>query len=143
MEKNAGFSFIELVIVIAIVGILSSLAAPRLLQWRTSTKLRGEVSTFYGNLKKAKSRAIRDNADVTVTFPSSNSYTISGAGIGSSNYDMDGEVAFTTSSTITFNSRGLTGATANIDFNDKKRIRINRFGVMNIQTSYDGGTTWN
>ena len=41
MKNNAGFSLLELMIVLAVFAILSSIAVPSFLSWRSEAKLKG------------------------------------------------------------------------------------------------------
>ena len=79
--KNArsgqlGFSLIELMVVVAIVAIISSLTVPSFLRWRTDAKLRGAISNLKGDLELAKMMAIRENAFVVTRFKSDGNYVI-------------------------------------------------------------------
>ena len=74
-DTESGFSLIEIMVVIAIVGIIASLAVPSFLRSRTEAKLRGAASNLKGDLELAKMRAIRENAYVVIMF-SASGYTI-------------------------------------------------------------------
>jgi type IV fimbrial biogenesis protein FimT len=94
MQKNFGFSLIELLVIIAILAVLSSLGTPAFLQWRSNAKLRDAVSSLRGDLEMAKLRAIRENEFVTVIF-NNNNYLVfidDGAGAGgvAENWIRDG-----------------------------------------------------
>ena len=68
MHKNAGFTIIELAVVIAIIGIVSAIAIPNMIGWRDRAKLGGGARDIYSALQMAKSRAARDNNRVTLSF---------------------------------------------------------------------------
>ncbi len=80
-KKNAGFTTAEFVITIAIVGILTAIAIPNFMVWRSNSKLIGASHNLRGNLEMAKFRAIPENATVAVlltfitTDVRSNDYT--------------------------------------------------------------------
>lgn len=111
MRKNAGFTTLELSIVIGIVGILSALAIPNFLVWRANSKLIGTSHNLRGDLEKAKMRAIRENATVAVVF-TANGYTIlidNGAGGGiANNWILDG------SETLVMNRQMVSGITIDL-----------------------------
>ncbi len=80
-EINARFTTAEFVITIAIVGILTAIAIPNFMVWRSNSKLIGASHNLRGNLEMAKFRAIPENATVAVlltfitTDVRSNDYT--------------------------------------------------------------------
>ena len=71
IQKGSGFSLIEILLVIAVMGIIASLAIPSFLKARTDAKLRGAASNLKGDLELAKMRAIRENAYVVIAFDES------------------------------------------------------------------------
>jgi len=84
MRNDFGFSLLELLVIIAIFAILSSLATPAFLQWRSDAKLRDAASSLRGDLEMAKLRAMRENEFVAVLF-NTNNYLVfidDGAGAG-------------------------------------------------------------
>ena len=75
MAKGKGFTLIELIVVICVIAIITSISMPPLLRWRTDANLRGAASNLAGDLEMAKVRAIRENAYVAVLL-GSDGYTI-------------------------------------------------------------------
>jgi type II secretion system protein H len=75
MQKDTGFTLIELMVVIAIIAILALVATPNMISWRNNAKLNGDALNLKGDLEMAKSRAITENARVAVLF-NANGYTI-------------------------------------------------------------------
>jgi type IV fimbrial biogenesis protein FimT len=67
-RNNAGFTILELMVVIAIIAILSAIAVPNMIGWRERAKLRGAIANLRGDLQWAKTRAIREHAPVSVLF---------------------------------------------------------------------------
>ncbi len=133
MNKQYGFSLIEVTIVLAIISLFGFIMAPNYLEWRQSTKIRSVVGEFYSNMSTAKTKAIRFNTTLSVTFPSINTYVIGGAKTVS--YELESGVTFTPPpATIFFDSRGIPSAAATIDFNNKKRISISRLGSMSVES---------
>ncbi len=68
MHKNSGFSILELLTVIGILAVLSSIALPGLIQWRQKAQLGGATRDLYGNFQKAKMEAVKNNRGCTVAF---------------------------------------------------------------------------
>ncbi len=66
MNKSRGFTLVELMIVIAIVAILTTLAAPSFKQLIQSNTMSGAVNTFLGDMRFARSEAIRRGGGVVM-----------------------------------------------------------------------------
>lgn len=77
MRQNAGFTIVELIITIAIGGILMAVAIPNFIAWRANSKLIGTSQNLRGDLEMAKKRAIRENATVAVLFDPDNNGVVS------------------------------------------------------------------
>jgi type IV fimbrial biogenesis protein FimT len=61
-----GFSMLELVVVMAIIGTLVAVAIPNFIDWSRKHQLKDSVSDLAGNLNLARMAAIHQNATVTV-----------------------------------------------------------------------------
>ena len=68
VRRIEGFTFIELVVVICILSLISVIAVPNLLDWRNSAKLRGAAGNLKGDMELAKLKAIQVNDTVVVHF---------------------------------------------------------------------------
>jgi prepilin-type N-terminal cleavage/methylation domain-containing protein len=69
---HAGFTIHELVITIAIIAILGSIAIPNVIGWRERAKLRGVFENLRGDMRWARSRAIQEHDVVSVIFSNDN-----------------------------------------------------------------------
>jgi len=91
MKSSKGFSLMETILVIAVVGIISAIAAPSIISQRSNANLRDAVSMIRSDFEMARSRAIRENAFVPVLI-SADGYTIfidNGPGAASGNWASD------------------------------------------------------
>jgi len=64
--KEDGFTLIEVMIVVAIIGILSAIAVPNMVGWRTERQMQGTARVFYSDLQNARIIAIREAETVSV-----------------------------------------------------------------------------
>jgi len=67
-KDEAGFSFAELMVVIALIGILSAIALPSLLGGMPEKRLKNTARNLYSDLQKARLQAVKENRNITVTF---------------------------------------------------------------------------
>jgi type IV fimbrial biogenesis protein FimT len=93
MRNNAGFSLIEVMVVIAIIAIAAAVAIPNLIGSRGAAQLRGAADNLVGDFNLAKWRAVRHNGWVVLRFDS-NGYQVfsdDGAGANNGNWILDGD----------------------------------------------------
>ena len=154
MRKHLGFSLLEVMVVMAIIFIIASIAMPPFLRWRTDAQLRGAASNLRGDLELAKLRAIRENSFVAVLF-NANDYIIfvdNGTSAGDWLEDEDEtqirngqlpEGVYIVMPTALaddrtrFNGRGTAENSGTIIVQNirgkQKTISINRLGLINLQ----------
>lgn len=81
-NESAGFTFVEIAMVVGIIAILAVVAVPVWSSWGPNMRLKGAARDIYANFQKAKLEALKRGADVgiaftTVTFPATGgSYTL-------------------------------------------------------------------
>jgi len=68
LSKKSGFSLIELMMVIAMIAIIVSIAVPGFISWRQKAQLGRFARDIYSSFQKAKMEAVRQNRDCTVSF---------------------------------------------------------------------------
>ena len=64
-QSQDGFNLIEVVVVIAVLGIMAAAALPSMTDWIRSTRLRGLAETTQAGLQKARVEAMKRNQVVT------------------------------------------------------------------------------
>lgn len=67
MVRLRGFSLLELMVVVAIMGILMALAAPAVTEWLASQRVRETAADLHMSLVRARNEAISRNFAVAVT----------------------------------------------------------------------------
>ncbi len=87
MKKKNGFSLVELLIVIAILGIVLAIAGPNLFKHRHNINLREAVRDISAEMSLCRQRAIAENIQYRISFNfGSNQYTVSRLPLGSATW---------------------------------------------------------
>ena len=168
MYNRKAFTLVELMVIIAIFGILALIAAPNLVTGLPKYRIKRAARDMTSKIRAARSEAIKTSSDAVVEFDlehhrykinekwypdgdsSSNNvlseYYGSGVsfGVGNSSDSEDGPCSFTDNK-FTFNSRGINmGNKGEIYLTNNQnaayRIQINTAG--NIQLQQWTGSGW-
>jgi type IV fimbrial biogenesis protein FimT len=65
-RRNSGYTMMELVMVVSLVGILAAIAIPGFRYVTVSNRIAGEVNGLLGDLQFARSEAVKEGQTVTV-----------------------------------------------------------------------------
>lgn len=102
-----GFTLVEVVVVIAIIGILTSMAVPSFVEFTRNQRIRAASSDMFVTLVSARSEALKRNTSVTIVPVSSANW-----GLGWSIANPAGGDALETVRAFTgVNGSGPTGVT--------------------------------
>jgi len=77
IRKNSGVSLIELIIVMALIGIVAAIATPNFTRYRDNTNLREAARDVSSDIQLYKQRAVAENVRYRITFDSgANNYVV-------------------------------------------------------------------
>jgi len=68
MNNKHGFSLIELVVVLVIIGIMAAIAVPNIIAWLPNMRLKAAARDLYSAAMKAKGEAIKRNVNCSLVF---------------------------------------------------------------------------
>ena len=148
-----GFTLIELLVVMAMIGVLSAIAAPSWLSFVTNNRMSASQSRIFSTLKDAQSTAKRGNTTATFVIgndPTNGAYIRSGTsqyqyleqGVRVLSVTKTGTscgLSSTIPLTITFNSQGIptnvNNCTGFTDYPLRITIGVNNNAGLNRCTS--------
>jgi len=122
-QGNRGFSLIEMLVVIGIIGIVAAIAIPNFASWRERQAVNSAANSLLSHMKQARAVAMAENRSVKITFAGDN-YTYDADTAGncglckpqivpfsdfSSNLKITKSDQALVAETQTFSSRGTTG----------------------------------
>jgi type IV fimbrial biogenesis protein FimT len=142
MPKNSGFTLMELMVTIAVIAILASLAVPNIIGWLPNYRLRSGAEDIQSTLQLARITAIKRNATATVSFDIANeTYRASVEGQTFRSGKMPAEIdissaTFGGGTFVQFDSQGIA-----INNTDGSANLINNLGRTKTITVYITGNS--
>ena len=158
MQKESGLTLMELMVTIAIVAILASIAIPNYIGWMPKKRLQSDALEIQSSIQLAKLAAVKTNASVVLSFnPAGDDYSIfaddgSGGGIAGNGIQEGAERTLRSrqmtagvdllnttfaGNTFRFDSKGLANASGDINIksnnNMSRKISVNLAGNSRIQ----------
>ena len=150
--NRSGFSLIEIMVVIAIVGIVSLIAIPNMISWRGERQLEGAARSFLADMQLARLRAVREAEDVSVVVnvagdsyqmivDSDSDYTLDAGEIQLRSRTMPTGIIIVSTTfagdRTQFDSRGRPNIIGRATFrntaNSTREVFVNRVGRLRIQ----------
>ena len=159
-DNNKGVTIIEVLIVIAICGILAAISTGPLLRWRANKFVEENANYLISDIERAKIEAIRRNTNIRIAFfnddgsTSTGSFTqyqvgriVGAGGVGDDVVLWERSfatrlAASTDTSTLVFTPRGIIqGPTGTFVFSDtrradlKRRVTVSRLSLVTSSTT--------
>ena len=142
--SDAGFSFVEMAVTLAIVGVVSAMGATGLPRLLGSYNLSGTATQITNDLRLVRMRAVTQNARARLRFTGSTYVPERESPAGSNSYVTDGATrsvpggvsVSATPGTPTFDSRGLATQQYTLTVSDTygktRTITVTSIGRVNL-----------
>jgi prepilin-type N-terminal cleavage/methylation domain-containing protein len=131
LRSNAGFTLIEVIVVMAIMAALMAISIPSFMGWRQNLKYRETAREVASILREAKSRAITNNREQQVQFdainqkyglrPGDRAYSTNWSDVPDvSNWAiLDSQVKISGDTSLQFTPNGAASASGTIKIKDQ------------------------
>ena len=138
MRKDTGFSLLELMVVIGIIAILSTIAIPGIIQWLPKHRIGNAALDVKSTLEFARSNAIKTNSAVIVAFDN-DSLTVTSGGTTLRTRQLSADVDLVEKglvSPVTFNGHGFSDKSGEVEVVNTSNATLSRSINMTL-----GGNT--
>jgi len=71
MRNQSGFTVMELLTVVAIIGVMAGMAIASGIEWLPKHRLKSATNDLFSNMQRAKMAAIKDRSDRAIVFDAS------------------------------------------------------------------------
>lgn len=136
MKAQSGFTMLELLIAVAIIGIAAGLAMPNLIGFMANYRLKDAASRLYSDMQDTKLNAIKQNKDWAIVFNAgAGKYYICSDKGGDNSWDLDQntiekEVTISGKSGVSF-GHGSATTSAGTSFGDDDITFNNNYATFN------------
>ena len=144
-KDNSGFTLIEMITTVILIGVVAVIAAPNFLGLLNRNRANSTLSQIEGAIKEAQRQAMRDGQSCTVNITSA-TRTVTG-GCLLSNRVFEDNITLNADQTITFSAKGTTASNATIvvsaNNNTVQKCLVVSSGLGIIRTGDFDGTNCN
>ena len=110
-KQDNGFTLVEMIVAVIIVGVLAAVSAPNLLGWYNRSRANATLDKVEGAIKEAQRQAMRNGRSCAINITNA-SRTISGGCLLSNRVFGDYITLNSDQATIAFSSKGTTATDA-------------------------------
>jgi type IV fimbrial biogenesis protein FimT len=138
--RTRGFTLIELMVALAVAGVLMGVAVPSFFESTARARLQGAINELAIDLQYARSEAVRERAPVSLTVAASGaSYTIANATRTLKAVTLPSGVTLTAEASVSYDAlRGMAQATvfnaAITGVSGNLRVSTNAVGRVQVCT---------
>lgn len=132
IQKNRGFTIVELLVAIAVVAILAAIAVPNMGSMLATSRLNEAQENIMQVLKTAHANAKANGTFVTVTISSASNVVATSFGNGMSappNLELNSDVGIAADDTIVFSPNGVIDAAATVTLSSANYPSISNRGI--------------
>lgn len=145
--RSRGFTLVELMVTVAIVGIVAAIGYPAFQNMLAAQRVRAASSSLYESVIAARGEAVKRNETVSIVSTGlSNGWAVSGAdGVSLHSHPAQAGVTFTPSEpSLQINARGRPVADADVDITatgttTKMSLRLRTTGRICIDSGIANG----
>jgi prepilin-type N-terminal cleavage/methylation domain-containing protein len=151
MTKQTGLTLMELMIIIAIIGILSAIAVPNMISWRSNAQFSSAVRMVKIAIEDTRMTAIKTNMNAKMEFTDgSDSFDTARWDFSSNAYaapvtiklppgTIIADLQFSSGDRLEFNGRGLTTSFGNLHIENTsgslcRKIVVSKLGSSRIES---------